>query len=199
MVIEIIVSVLLFLFFLPIKSNFMFYINLLANKGALAVQILTKSVVQDKFKIASGQVTTKNNFNKEKTIELSQEDRTVIFLQNFVNDICHKIIIDNTFIGVEVGKKDDAMTTAILSGSILMIIDLLFAQLYTRKSGANYNVDTEPLFCQNKIVLSAQMELYTNVFDIVFSFLKSNLKTIKRVREIKKLQKLEEVDEPAQC
>ncbi len=199
MVIEIIVSVLLFLFFLPIKSNFMFYINLLANKGALAVQILTKSVVQDKFKIASGQVTTKNNFNKEKTIDLSQEDRTVIFLQNFVNDICHKIIIDNTFIGVEVGKKDDAMTTAILSGSILMIIDLLFAQLYTRKSGANYNVDTEPLFCQNKIVLSAQMELYTNVFDIVFSFLKSNLKTIKRVREIKKLQKLEEVDEPAQC
>lgn len=199
MVIEIIVSVLLFLFFLPIKSNFMFYINLLANKGALAVQILTKSVVQDKFKIASGQVTTKNNFNKEKTIELSQEDRTVIFLQNFVNDICHKIIIDNTFIGVEVGKKDDAMTTAILSGSILMIIDLLFAQLYTRKSGANYNVDTEPLFCQNKIVLSAQMELYTNVFDIAFSFLKSNLKTIKRVREIKKLQKLEEVDEPAQC
>ena len=186
MVIEIIVALLLFILFLPIKVNFLFYINLLANKGALAVKVFTQPVMQDKFKIASGQVTAKNNYNKEKVFELSKEDKTVIFIESFINNITHKIIIDNTFIGVEVGNKDDAMVTALLSGGILMIVDLLFAQLYTRKNGANYDVDSEPLFCQNKIVISAQAQMYVNLFDVLFAFGKSYLKTIKRIRDIAK-------------
>ena len=186
MVIKIIVAVIIFFLFLPIKVNFLFYINLLANKGALAVKVFAKSVMQDKFKIASGQVTTKNSYNKEKVIELSKEDKTVIFIESFVNNITHKIIIDNTFIGVEVGNKDDAMVTALLSGGILMVVDLLFAQLYSRKNGANYDVDSEPLFCQNKIVVSAQAQMYVNLFDVLFAFGKSYLKTLKRIKEIAK-------------
>ena len=53
MVIEIIVALLLFILFLPIKVNLLFYINLLANKGALAVKVFTQPVMQDKFKIAA--------------------------------------------------------------------------------------------------------------------------------------------------
>lgn len=184
MVIEIIVSVVLFLIFLPIKINFLFYINLLMNRGAVAVQVYKFAILQDKFKIADGQVTAKNQRDKEKTIDLSQEDKSVIFIQNFVNDVIHKIVLNQTYVGIEIGNKDDAMVTAVLSGTALMIVDLLFAQVFSRKSGSVHDVDSEPLFCQNKLVLCMQSNFYLTMFDIAFGILKAYLKTLKRLKQI---------------
>ena len=186
MVIEIIVSILIFILILPIKCNAMFYINLLKNKGAVGVEILKIAIVQDKFKIASGQVTTTNKKNREKTFELSKEDKNLMFLKFVVSNIAHRIIINDAYVGVDIGKKDDAMTTAILCGSALIVVDAIMAVLFSKKQGFNYNVDVEPLFCQNKLVLSLQLIIYTNLFDILFAIIKSYLKTNKEIRQLKK-------------
>lgn len=192
MIIEIIVMVLLFVIFIPIRVNFVFYINLLKNRGAIAVQVYILSLIQDKFKIADGQVTARNQRDKETTIDLSKEDKCVIFIENFVNNVIHKLVLNDTYVGIEIGNKNDAMVTAILSGTALMIVDLLFAQVFSRKSGSNYEVDSEPLFCQNKLVLCMQANFYITVFDILFAIGKAYLKTLKRLKGIKKMKKAQQ-------
>ena len=186
MVLKIIFAILIFILFFPLRINFLFYINLLKNRGALAVQIWGFSIMQDKFKISDGQVTTRNRRNKEKKIDLSKEDKSVIFLNAFVQAVIKKIILNDTYVGVDIGKKDDAMATAVLSGLSLVIIDMLFAQVFTRKAGSTHAVDSEPLFTTNKLSLCMQSTMYITVFDILFSafraywILKRQLKKIKQ-------------------
>ena len=186
MVVKIIVSILLFLFFVPLRLNFLFYINFLKNRGAVAVQIFSKSVLQDKFKIADGQVTATNQRNKEKTIDLSLDDKSVIFLNAFTKSLLKNVVLENTYVGFEVGKKDDAMATAMIAGIALTIIDLVFAQIFSRKKGSTHQVDSESLFTTNKLSLAMQNSLYVNLFDIAFSAFRGYLLMKKQISKQKK-------------
>ncbi len=191
MVIEIIVAILVFLLFLPLRIKLIFYINLLHNKGALTLNVWGIHLLAEKFLISDGEITARNRKNKEIKIQLSKEDKKLIFINLFVNSIIRKLVLSNTYVCSEVGKKDNAMTTAIISGTALFIIDLVFAQIFSRKSGSCYEVDNETLFCQNKLSLCAEMIFSITPFDALFCFTKSMLKTRKRVKElnIKELKK----------
>ena len=183
MVLKIIIAVLLFLLFVPLRVNFLFYINLLQNRGAIAVQVWRLSITQGKFKIADGQVTTTNQRNKATTFDLSLDDKSVIFLDAFTKALIKKITLDKTYIGIEIGKKDDAMATAMILGSVLMFVDIVFAQIFTRKSGSVHFVDSEPLFTTNKLTVSMQNILYVTIFDAFWSAFRGYLimrKTIKK-------------------
>ena len=187
MVLKILICVFLFLSVVPLRLNFMFYVNLLKNRGAVAVRVYGKSVVQEKFKIADGQVTATNHRNKAKTIDLSLDDESVIFLNNFTKSLLKTLILDNTYVGFEVGKKDDAMATAMISGVMLTVTDLVFAQVFSRKKGSTHQVDSEPLFTTSKLSIAMQNTLYVTLFDVLFSALRGYLimkKTIKKQKQI---------------
>lgn len=182
MVVKIIIAVLIFLLFAPLRINYIFYINLLQNRGAMAICIFFKNVIQYKFKISGGQVTTTNQRNKAKTFDLSLDDKSVIFLNAFTQSLIKTITLDDTYIGFEIGKKDDAMATSIISGTALMFTDLIFAQVFTRKSGSTHSIDIEPLFSSNKLTLCMQNILYVTIFDTLFSALRGYLIMKKKIK-----------------
>ena len=185
MVLKIILAVILFILFVPLRVNFLFYINLLKNRGAIAVQLWRISITQGKFQIADGQVTTTNQRNKAITIDLSLEDKSVIFLDAFTKALIKKITLDKTYIGIEIGKKDDAMATSVISGSVLILIDIVFAQILTKKSGSHYFVDNESLYTTNKLTLSLQNVLYVTTFDAFWSAFRGYLIMRKQVKKQK--------------
>lgn len=191
MVIEIIVAVGVFLFFVPLKFTFMFYINLLRNKGALVLNMWGIHLLAEKFLISDGEITARNKRNRETKIELSKEDKKLIFLNLFINAIVRKIVLNDTYICAEVGKKDDAMATAVISGAVLFVIDLIFAQVFSRKAGSCHTVDNETLFCQNKLSLCVEIVFQITLFDALFCFVKSLLKARKRIKgmNLEKLKK----------
>lgn len=191
MVIEIIVAVVLFLFFIPLKFSFMFYVNLLHNKGAIVLNLWGIHLLAEKFLISDGEITARNKRNRETKIELSKEDKKLIFINLFVNSIIRKIVLADTYICFEVGKKDNAMATAVISGAVLFVIDLIFAQVFSRKAGSYHAVDNETLFCQNKLSLCAEIVFSITLFDVLFSFVKSLLKAHKRIKELN-LEKLKD-------
>ena len=184
MVIEIIVAVVVFLFFVPLKFTFMFYINLLHNKGAIVLNMWGIHLLAEKFLISDGEITARNKRNKETKIELTKEDKKLIFLNLFINSIIRKIVLRDTYICAEVGKKDNAMATAVISGAVLFMIDLIFAQIFSRKAGSYHTVDNDALFCQNKLSLSVEVVFSITLFDALFSFVKSLLKAHKRIKEL---------------
>lgn len=188
MVFEIIVALVIFVLFVPLRFTFLFYISLLQNRGAMAVKMFAFSLAQEKFSISDGEITSKNRRNKEKTIELTAEDKSLIFINYFVNALVRKTILCETYICAEVGKKDDAMQTAIMSGTVLFLIDLIFAQVFSRKRGSQHAVDNETLFCQNKLAICAKITFSVTLFDAVFCLFKSLLKTRKRLKEMSKAE-----------
>ena len=191
MAIEIVIAVILFIMFVPLRFTFMFYINLLHNRGAIALNIFGIHLLAEKFLISDGEITAKNKKNRETKIELSKEDKKLIFLNLFINATIRKIILNDTYICFEVGKKDNAMATAVISGTVLFVIDMIFAQIFSRKSGSRHTIDNEALFCQNKLALCMQVIFSVTLFDVLFCFLKTLLKAHKRIKELN-IEKLKE-------
>lgn len=156
-------------------------------------------LVEEKFLISDGEIKSKNKRNKEKKIELTAEDKSLIFINLFVNALVRKTVLSETYICAEVGKKDDAMQTAIISGAILFLVDLVFAQIFSRKSGSVHSVDNETLFCQNKLTMCSEIVFYVTFFDVIFCFVKSLLKTRKRLKEMSKSALKEETNVNIVC
>ena len=184
MVAEIIVAVLIFILFVPMRLNYSIYLNLLENRGADYFQIWNLFVViQEKFEIANGEVTIENKKNKTRHVELSQADKEVVFTEILVPTILRKVILHEVLLFFEVGKKDDALTTAVISGGAITLCESALAILRTKKSGFVSLVDCDSLFTENKLALTINVKAYSNVFDVVFSFIKSKIKANYRIKE----------------
>ncbi len=180
MILEIIICVLLFLLFIPVKINSALYLNLLENKGAIYSSLWFIPLIQDKFLIADGELTAKNNFEKEKTIQLNREDEDIIFIQIFINSYTRKIILEDIEFFFDVGNKDDAFVSTMVVGSLQVFTNIFLNILKTKKYGFKSRVFCNSLYLKNKLTISVFIACWTNLFDLIFTIIKSKLKQIKR-------------------
>lgn len=180
MVLEIIISILIFLLFLPIKINSALYLNLLENKGAIYCMLWFIPLIQDKFLIANGELTAKNNFEREKTIQLNSEDEDIIFIQIFINSYIRKIILQNIEFFFDAGNKDDAFISTMIAGSLQAISSIFLNILKVKKYGFKSRVFCNALYLKNKLTTSIFISCWTNLFDLIFTLIKSKLKQIRR-------------------
>lgn len=180
MILTIIICILLFLAFLPIKINSALYLNLLENKGAVYSALWFIPLIQDKFLIANGELTAKNNFEKEKTIQLNREDEDIIFIQIFINSYIRKIILEDIELFFDAGNKDNAFISTMIAGSLQALSSIFLNILKTKKYGFKSSVFCNPLYLKNKLTTAIFIACWTNLFDLIFTLVKSKFKQLKR-------------------
>ena len=141
MVLEIIICFVIFLISIPVKINFALYLNLLDNKGALYFNLWDFLIItQEKFVIANGELTSKNNRNVQKVIELKNDDEEVIFFKLFFNNYSRKIILQNISFFFDMGKKDDAFVATMGTATVKVLADIILSILKAKKFGFSSQV-----------------------------------------------------------
>ena len=152
MIFEIMICVIIFAISVPVKVNFAFYVNLLENKGAFFVNLWDFLILtQEKFVIANGELTSKNNRNEQKVIELKKDDEDIIFIQLFLQNYFRKIILQNIYFFFDMGKKDDAFVATMGTATVKVFMDIFLSILKTKKYGFSSQVFCNSLYLTNKI------------------------------------------------
>lgn len=183
MVLELILCALLFIFLTPLKINFGVYINLLKNRGAVFVNLWgIIQLAQEKFVIADGEVTAKNNKEKQKTFELSKDDKDVIFLKTLINSIFRKAILERIDFFFDMGKKDDAFVSTMATSTVQILANIFLNVLRTKKYGFSSGIYCNALYLTDKLSSTLAISCWTNLYDLLFTLIKSKLKANCRMK-----------------
>jgi len=186
MIFEIIFACLILLLIFPIKVSFAVYLNLLDNRGANYVKFWDFIILsQSKFYIANGELTTQNYWNKQKVIELRQDDEEVIFAEIFTQTFLRKLILSKIDLYCLMGQKDDAFMTALSNAGINGVFNALISFLQTKKGNFNSKIKVFPLYSEDKLISVVNLNCFSNAFDLMFSIVKSKFKAKKRVMELR--------------
>ncbi len=128
----IIVIVLLFVFLFPLFLQVRFYFNALQNLGAISITLLWFiPVFCVQFEISKDAINIITKKKQDKVIDIFSP--SAIFFMIFIQQVLKKIYLLEFSLFCLVGKKDNAMATAMLNGFLINIIHILLAIIHTKK------------------------------------------------------------------
>ena len=157
---------LIILLFFPLFFQFRFYINVIKNLGVISLSFLFIPIISFQFRIKPKFITI---FKKktEKDVFIDFKNFGVILL--FYNLVFKKLKIFKSFVFGEIGIKNDAFKSAILSGVSITLFNSFLSFLHNnKKSNAQYVCKTK--FDENQFKFSGYVSFL--IFPIyVYMFL----------------------------
>ena len=168
------------LLFFPLFFQFRFYINVIKNYGVISVNFLFFiPIICFGFKIKP-QIITVFKKKKEKDILINFKSYKTVLL--FYNNVFKKLRIFKSFIFSEIGIKNDAYKSAMLSGVSIAVFNSFLCFLHNnKKSNAQYVCETK--FNENQFKFSGYMSFLIFPFYIYGFLIKLIFQKIKKGAE----------------
>ena len=131
-IILIVVSIFLFILFFPLFLQIRFYVNVLKNFGAMSITLLWFIPVYTiQFEVRENAINIITQRNQVKAVPIFSPN--ALFFLLFLKNILQKITLLELSLFCLVGKKNNAMMTALINGSMINIVHILFAIIHTKK------------------------------------------------------------------
>lgn len=128
----IVVLILALILFFPLFLQMRFYVNILENFGAMSVTLLRIIPIYTiQFEIRKNAINIITQKEEEKEVEFFSEN-TFFFLV-FLRNLLQKLTLLEVSLFCLVGRKNNAMETAMLNGTLINIVHILFAIIHTKK------------------------------------------------------------------
>lgn len=183
-VVLIVVGVVLFFLLFPLFIQVRFYVNALKNLSAVNVTLLwiiPLFSVRLKLSKDAIKIITKNR--KEKEIKFISPKAVLMF--EISKNILQKLKIFQIYLFFYVGKKDDAMATAMLSGYLITLIHLFFVFIHNTKGDIVSNFVCDKDFENSKLKSSG----YTSIFILPLTILVCILKSVIKLKQQQKVKR----------
>jgi len=171
---------LIILLFFPLFFQVRFYINAIKNFGVISINFLFFiPIICFCFKVKPKSITILKK-KKQKDILINFNNYKTIIL--FYNFIFKKLMIFKSFVFGEIGIKNDAFKSAMLSGFSVVVFDSFLSFLHNnKKSNAQYVCKTN--FDENQLKFSGYMSflifpiyIYVFLIKLIFQRIKKGAK-----------------------
>ncbi len=180
-VVLIVLSVIVFVLIFPLFIQLRFYVNVLENLGAVSVTLLwIFPIMNFRFNLKRDVIHIVTKKQKEKDIQIFSV-KSYLILQFFKN-LFLKLKIFEIYFFSYFGKKNDAMTTAMLNGYIVSLTHMLFVLIQNKKGEYISNIVCDKDFEKSELKFSFYSSIFILPISILFCFLQTLCKVNKKRR-----------------
>ncbi len=180
-VVLIVLSLIVFVLIFPLFIQLRFYVNVLENLGAISITLLwIFPIMNFRFNLKRDAIHIITKKQKEKDIQLFSV-KSYLMLQFFKN-LFLKLKIFEIYLFSYFGKKNDAMTTAMLNGYIVSLMHILFVLIHNKKGDYISNIVCDKDFEKSEFKFSFFSSIFILPTSILFCFLQTLRKVNKKRR-----------------
>lgn len=179
----IVVAIIFLIIFFPLFLQLRFYVNLLENLGAVSISLFgIVPLFAFRFNIQKDALRIISKKQKEKDLKFFAPN--AYFVMKFLKLVLQKLLIFEITLFAGCGKKQDAMTLAMLSGVLISAVHILFAILSTQKNfEASFVCDKN--FENDELKFSGFVSIFILPFTILICLMKALKISQKRERKWK--------------
>ena len=174
-----IVVLVVFLLFFPVKVNLELVADAKENIVAYCVKIFCFRLLCGRMWVGKTGFVVENQHGR---FQGNEQDAKAV--PGFVSRLFTKLDFVNMFVAFEVGKKDDAMTSALSCGAIETVFAIVFALLKAN----NHDSVFERVVCfdvgENKLNFFVDGLVVVTFFDAIKSFASARIDITKRAQTI---------------
>lgn len=173
-----IICFILMIFAFPFKTRIMGHINLLEMKCYYSVKawllklLCGKIIVENsKVKMTNENTLFSNSYNEE-------------FMKLLTKEILSKINVKKVEIFFTGGFKENSFSSAIICGTILMIVQTFFGYLSLTEENVKIYEDINPTFNENNLELTVDIVVSISIFGLIKCIFRAD-KRNKKLKELK--------------
>lgn len=166
----------IFLISLPIKTKTVIKGNILNLSAQMHISLFKFNIVKLKVKINGGFVyITKGKWTyKEK---LTSSNINLVFLFNFLKELYFRTQLLELTQEADIGYKDNAMTTSLLVSGLDIVSKGILCKVKNNKKYSHIFINNSAKYDSDCLIFKLQTILKINIFDVIYSFISSKLKS----------------------
>lgn len=160
----------------PIKVRTIFNFNILNMSGNVFIGVGFFRLINLKVKIKNSYIyiTKKGVTYKEK---LTPTNVDVVFVKNLIKEIYFRTVLINLKEVSNIGVENNAMQTSLLSAVLDVVVKATFAKIKNNKKLAHIFVENSAKYSEDCLLICLTSVFETNLFDMVYTIVKSKLKS----------------------
>ena len=173
-----IISFLFLIVIFPFKTRLMGHINLIDLKCYYSLKSWLIKLFCGKVEFVDGKIEVKN---EDTLLTKSYQNE---YMKLVGKEIVSEVDIKKLEIYFTGGFKEDSFSSAIMCGSVISFVEMIFAYLSLKYDNVKMFKDIEPTFKENNLELTVDIVVSISVWRIVRCFLKAG-KNINGLKELK--------------
>jgi len=174
-IVLIITLILALILFFPLFLQMRFYVNVLENLGAMSITLLWFIPIYTmQFEITKNAIKIITTKEEEKEVEIFSED--AVFFLVFMKNLLQKLTLLEVSLFCLVGKKNNAMETALLNGTLINIVHILFAIIHTKKGEFLSHFVCDVDYQDNALKFSGYHSIFIFPITIIWCLIKAKFK-----------------------
>lgn len=172
--------VLFVLVFVPIGINVHLFYDVMSNQGVFFLKLFQKlHLVKTSFFIKNGQIQLLSKHNKLKQINLKLEDENLMFYRELQKSTFKRILLKKFQLTILIGVEKNAFLTSMLSGTIQMVLGVLFGYLYTKNKSSRTITCVNTTFKEEALSVAWNGKIYVSMIALFLSILEAYFKKLK--------------------
>jgi len=156
---------------ISIKFNFDIYENIGEVKIMLFNFIRVFAV---RVKISGPFIKLIKRGEEDKLVKIDLQDKNIKFITDFQKNIMNRIYLI-AFNSKVIFGNDDSAVTAGVTGLLEILNRFMFCKILEFEEDATINMQTFPIFAQDKLELWFNMKFIVSIFDLIYAVVKAIL------------------------
>ena len=161
---------------LPIKFKTIINFNLLKQFTEVNIKIFRLNIVKFRVKIKNNYIylTKKAITYKQK---FSTKNIEVVFVLKLIQELYYRIQLQEFEEIGEFGISDNAVATALFASSFDICLKGILTKIKNNKKFSHILITNNPKYNDDCVSIKLNSEVRINIFDIIYSFVSSKLKS----------------------
>ena len=162
---------------LPIVINFSFYVNVLKNIGVVVIRFWGVPLISFKVTLSQQVITIIKKKGKQKQVKLDLFDPHILFIRYFVKSVFAVTIIDYCKLFADVGVKNNAFLSSMMSGALCAMVESGFSILHNKKTYTETFVDIVPSSNENEGKICGEIKIVSIPILLLYGFVRAKILT----------------------
>lgn len=158
-----------------ITVSLKFEFNVYENIGEVKIMLFNFiRVLSVQVKVSGPFIKLIKSGEEDKLVKIDLEDKNVKFVTDFQKNITNRIYLI-AFNSKVIFGNEDSFLTANIFGLLQIANRVMFAKILKFENDATINMQTFPIFAQNKLEFFFNMKFIVSIFDLIYAVIKTLL------------------------
>ena len=158
-----------------ITISLKFEFNVYENIGEVKIMLFNFiRVLSVQVKVSGPFIKLIKSGEEDKLVKIDLEDKNIKFVTDFQKNITNRIYLI-AFNSKVIFGNEDSFLTANIFGLLQIANKVMFAKILKFENDAIINMQTFPIFAQNKLEVYFNMKFIVSIFDLIYAVIKTLL------------------------
>lgn len=164
--------ILLLILTVPFYFKIQLEFNFIINEGYIKIYLFKIMILHYNVKYMDKKFVL-NNYKSSKEINVSLDKENIYFVNQLRKEIFKRIYLSKISILLQIGLKSNPAVSAIFSGLLHSIINILYSNISFQKPTSELKYDINTYYTKNMGIVKSEVACGSSILNILLSYIKA--------------------------